>query len=499
MSVFKRALIKILRKKTQSMILFLIVFILSNILLTTFAVTMSLKDVKKTVLSQLPPIVSIGYNHDSLYSENEKNGVEIKLPKLDVEMANKLYENTRDMVSSFDYSTYASLQSSSLKFNIIDKKEDNIPEVYNQKRINLQGTQLQDTSLVTLKEATFIAGKGFSESDIKEGKPKAIVSKQFAQANQLEVGSIIELKNDIYNVKVEEIESVEDRKPIESVSIDVEVIGILEIESIEEYLINQESNQNGMTYFNVYTKATTFIVPNKFVEEINEYTNDKATQSLSDKEKNQYLSGLNTVSPSYILKNIDNLQEFEKAARKIYKGDNYQITSVVDNYEVIAKSLTSMEKLLDLIVIICIISSIAILSLVLNVFIFLRKKEMGIYLALGEKRYKIFSQLLLETIIISVVATLCATISAYFFSSMLANNTINSLLLPNDELIPMTETLNYNSLVNISPEMISNQYQGGFSIITILFFYLVMILTTIISQIATALYLLRLNPKKILM
>lgn len=74
------------------------------------------------------------------------------------------------------------------------------------------------------------------------------------------------------------------------------------------------------------------------------------------------------------------------------------------------------------------------------------------------------------------------------------DNTMNSLL---------TSTTNQSAVMGsgygLNVEEIANQYQGGFSLIALFVFYLTLIITIVVSQLATMLYLLRLNPKKILM
>lgn len=157
-----------------------------------------------------------------------------------------------------------------------------------------------------------------------------------------------------------------------------------------------------------------------------------------------------------------------------------------------------MVKLLDSIFIITIIASVVILSLVLSIFIYLRQKEMGIYLAMGERKRYIIMQLMAETFMIAIVAITFAVFTSTIFSSILADNTLQALMVPATN--NNTDFLNELSQTHtVSAELISQQYQGGYSIVTLVIFYVIMFGVIFISQLATLLYLLRLNPKKILM
>ncbi|MFV0381562.1 MAG: hypothetical protein ACK5KR_05020 [Breznakia sp.] len=83
MKIFKRAWISITRRKNNSLILLFIVFLLANVLLTTLALTTSLKETEKSVLKQFPPSVSIEFNY-----ENEAEGKE-EFPEPTADMAER--------------------------------------------------------------------------------------------------------------------------------------------------------------------------------------------------------------------------------------------------------------------------------------------------------------------------------------------------------------------------------------------------------------------------
>lgn len=496
MKIFKRAWISIIRRKANSLVLLLIVFLLANILLTTLSVTTSLKETQKTVLKQFPPIVNIDINYDN----DDENW---KLPNPTADMAEKLYAETSDIVKSYDYSLVLGLyKNSSIKSPTISTS-DEINEMLKAAELNIltiYGSQLSQPSLVLKNEGKLINGKGFSESDIKEGKPKIIVTKQFADSNGLEVGSFISLERKLFKSEDYSGAGLPENSPYFSETIDLEVTGIIEINSVEKYIKQQEIKpDNDVTKANeIQQIANTVYSTNSF---LNPLVKDNVSRSLeADPDQDEESLGFKQptiVTPEYILKDMNDLDKFTKTAENIYNKNDYTIISAAKEYEVIAKPLKATEDLLDLVFKITVVASIVILSLVLCIFMYLRQKEMGIFLALGEKRKKIILQLLIETLIITLIGTTLAIFSSIIFSNILSQNTINSLLAPSN--ISTNVSTTFNSDYGLTPEFISNQYQGGFSIITILFFYLVMILTTIISQIATALYLLRLNPKKILM
>lgn len=491
MSIVKRAWISITRRKNNSIVIFLIIFILSNVLLITLTASNSIKNTKEMVLEQYPPVVSIDYNYEN-YGKKEYN------PELTLDKVETLYSKSKDIIKSYDYSLSISLdKTDEINLSNISEKVSQLEEIEGlQDYLVLSGTQLSSTSLIDEGKAKLIKGKGFSDEDIKNANPKVIVSKQFAEANALEIGTILSLKNVLYEMELAGGAGYVQGDEYFSEEIDLEVVGILEINEIEDF-IKKENVENSSDTSMVFEKqqiADRLYVPNMYVNNLIIANNQHIYEKYGDEAESMPLTKTNNVAPKFVLNDMKDLEKFTTIAKEIYNENDFSITSIVDEYESIAKPLNSMSELLDLIFKISILASIVIITLVLCVFMYFRKKEMGILLALGEKREKIFTQLLIETLLISILAATLAIFTSMFFSNMLMDNTMNSLLTSTTN-----QTVVMGSGYGLNVEEIANQYQGGFSLIALFVFYLTLIITIVVSQLATMLYLLRLNPKKILM
>lgn len=492
MGIFKRAWISITRRKANSLVLMLIFFILANVLFTTLSITISLKNTKETVLSQMAPVVSISPDYSKMTGESE-------IPIMTGEMSEKLFSQTKDIVKSYDYTTFFTLEGGSdIKKAIIpQKEEDQMPVTENDLTyFQTEGTQLNQTSLVDSKLGELIEGKGFQESDITDGKQKAIISKQFAEANGLSVGSMFTMKHNMRDWEENQSDGTLP-KVQKSQDYELEVVGILQINAVEEYIAKFNSNASKddvvMKFYESENLANTIFVPNALNNAMQKEEKKFREELHPDDARADFL-GADFVEPIYILKDMKYVSEFTEVAKTIYNEKEFTINTASDSYDIAAKPLATMEKLANLIFIIAVISSVVIISLVLCIFMYLRQKEMGIFLALGQPKSKLITQLLLETLFVALVGATLAIITSMIFSNMLAENALQSLLNPTD----MMARGEY-AQSNITPEIISQQYKGGFSIMSIFLFYAVTVGTIFIAQLATALYLLRLNPKKILM
>ena len=487
MNILRRAWISITRRKSNSIAMFLLVFTLANVLLITLTVNNSIKNTKEVVLNQFPPVVDIDYNHENY---------DAKTPDLTLDKVETLYDISKDIVRSYDYALNTTIyKTENTKHSYISDNMDSLNEI--EVLIYAEGTQLSSTSLVEREEAKLIDGKGFSEDDIINGSAKVIVSKQFAEANALDVGTFMSLDDTRYDSYVVGGGEFVQGELVFSEAIELEVVGIIEIKEIEDFLKEQSTKESkDLAKTNeIQRLADQVYTPNNFIEPIIEAKEELRFARFTEKEKGSEYSQFDNISPEFILKDMKYLDEFTKYAKAEYNEKDFTISSAASEYETVAKPLNSMSSLLDLVFKITIVSSILIITLTLILFMYFRKQEMGILLALGEKHEKIFMQLLIETLLIAIVATTLAIFTSIIFSNMLMEDTINSLMNADVSNIYIP----YDSGFGLDAETIAQQYQGGFGIMTIVVFYTTIIATIIISQLATMLYLIRLNPKKILM
>jgi len=144
-----------------------------------------------------------------------------------------------------------------------------------------------------------------------------------------------------------------------------------------------------------------------------------------------------------------------------------------------------------------------ILSLLITLFLRDRKHEIGIYLALGEKKGKIITQILTEVLSVSIIGITLSLFAGNIISDgisqqMIHNNMMNELENPsmNFDWNPL-EGMGFNT--NMSMDEMLENYEVGLDGQTIGLFFLVGAGTVILSTISPIIYITSLNPKKIMM
>ena len=168
-----------------------------------------------------------------------------------------------------------------------------------------------------------------------------------------------------------------------------------------------------------------------------------------------------------------------------------------DQYDQIAGGMQKLGKISGYVVIIAVAAALMIISLIVLLFLRDRKHELGIYLSLGESRAKIIGQILVELLLTSALALILSLITG----NLLASGISGSLLQMDWLNGAQDGVMYYGNMMgnNITTEEIQNAYNVTFSFGYIVSYLLIGLGTVLLSVIVPLLYILRLNPKKIMM
>lgn len=176
---------------------------------------------------------------------------------------------------------------------------------------------------------------------------------------------------------------------------------------------------------------------------------------------------------------------------------HYSIISAQDKYDTISGSMNKVAKFSKYILITAAAASIIILTLVIILFIRDRKKELGIYLSLGEKKIKIIGQIFIEVLIVAFIAI---SISL-FTGNLLAKNVSTSLISNDTKTEQDSGMISGNQIGNANADIDFDTVKDSYTVKIdgpyIAFFYLIGLVTVILSTALPMLYILRLNPKKL--
>ena len=466
MNYVNRGLLSIKKRKNRSLILFVAVLLICNVMAGAISVKNALLNTEKSFTDLIPVEVNIVDDY-SYFLEDSDN-------TLSEEVVKKI--GSSPYVKNYYYYYKYWLGSNKLEngseLPIVGAEQDNEFHPFNS--FDILGAYKKTVKEQDDGSIKITSGKTFTDEDIKNGNNVILVSEQVASKNKLNVGDKIKLGSqiDIYSVNSQVVEE------------EYEIIGIFETKTeyekdITGNLIEIESNY-----------VDTIYMPNDAIKNIH----DKVITEVKKQEVDSYDAF--SIITNYELNSIDEIEEFKSDnLPNLPKGYVFE-----DNSESISSVIVPMNNMKDLsniIVYASIVASIIIIGLISILFCKERKKEMGIYLALGEKKINIALQLLIETLLVSVIAI---TISI-FTGNMIAKNVSNKMLQNKivEQNAKIENQYNYNSYDLIDCEEIMDNYTVSLNIGTILMIYAVAIISISLSTVIPIYYTLKLNPRKILM
>lgn len=228
----------------------------------------------------------------------------------------------------------------------------------------------------------------------------------------------------------------------------------------------------------------------------------KAMQEIMQRDVIQYDNGVDFY--------VDDPREMERIASQIkaldLDWDSFILTMDNSAYEEVASPLTAMQNLIVWLIVGCVAVSVGILILILSMWIKQRRHETGILLSVGISKSRIILQYTIEVLMIAVVA-----FGLSFFTSSLISQGVSDLIfhqvsesqplpeieLPDDgtEYLDITgqyipyDTSNVETLesvqVNVSPNYL-------------LYIYIFGTLLIVFSVSAASISVIQMKPKKIL-
>jgi len=173
-------------------------------------------------------------------------------------------------------------------------------------------------------------------------------------------------------------------------------------------------------------------------------------------------------------------------------------------FDAISTSMQNMNEIADMILFGTINATILIISLIVVLFLLERNYEIGIYLAMGQKKYKIIVQIMCELIPVAVIGLGISLI----FGNLVASSVSESML--RQDMVEATnqsqQFMGYAdslSILGYSFEMSIDEMIESYEISidsTMIFIFMTIGITTIIITILIpVLSIVLINPKKLLM
>jgi len=497
MNFLKRAFISVKRNLGKSITLFLMLFSLSSLMAGGLLVRDAIITTGDVLRAQLPAVTTVGTDW-------------ISGRRVDPALIQQIGE--LPYVRMFDYSLIHRFSSRELEMVQLEGTDTEIGGMYPMPIVGFQNFLIKGVHRAELLDIeagviNLVAGRTFTETEIAQGGA-VIVSEDLMAYNQLNLGDWLTLDAFVFDWEAlgfsfkESFELMEDYIFAHKM-FKVEIIGIFTVNSEMLIEIAEEINVNTMEVL-----MNRIYAPNVMVTEGYRF------QIYAERELGQsewYLHGEADnhmrMDPIYVLYDPRDLESFNESANAILPS-GWEMMDLRSSYADVASSMEMIDTIADQIVIGATIAVLLIVTLLIALFLRERRHEIGIYLALGEKRIRIVIQIILEVLVVAVFSMTLALFVGHRFSDyasrvIMQNEMLNLESVDAVWAPPFAVNQDFHlftlNVGNVTIDEFLEQYNVSLTAISVIFFYSIGITVVLLSTILPIGYVVKLKPKKVLM
>ena len=475
MNSVKRAITSVIRRLGKTTILLVIVFILGNVIAGAVSVQQAVGNADLTLRAKMSPVASISIDQEkfiAMYTQNPQFSME----PISVETIEKI--GALPYIKYFDYSIMLSLESPSGKRYSFEGDPYGTTRSDYFTFIGVNNPEIIDIEAGLIR---LVSGRTFAETEIQNLTYVAVISQEVANINNWGVGSVMVLDNNVYaDWNNPNIPSATQRYAFEIIGIfePIKQPGSEDNDAMYEELENRMYTSNC-----VLNEGTVF--------QINE--SSKTNPEVAEVFKDTYYGTV------YVLKDPADLEPFRADVAALVP--EYYMVKYNVGFDQVQGPLQSIKGISTMVLYIAIGATVLTMSLLITLFLRDRRRETGIYLALGERKINVTGQIFMEVIVVAMIAM---TLSL-FSGSMLSGGISDKML--TEQIADQANISGYNHMDlefrgyrnTIDLEGLASSYAVSLNVATVLLFYLVGFATVCASVLLPIFYITRLNPKKILM
>ncbi|MDA2303226.1 ABC transporter permease [Bacillus cereus] len=395
MNFIKRAILSMKKRIGTSLILMAVFLIVTNLVLAGFTIQNASKKAADAARKKLGADVTLGLDFDKLGQKAKETGEMPNPPQLDTKETDQLAKSK--YVKDYNYIASTFGLSDGLKLVGASEGEEEGKGKVGMAAVrggSSSGTEIdinasfmiEGVRKTTLQES-FKNGK----SKIIDGKPiteqmkdqnVALMEKRLAKLNNLKVGDKVKVQSG-------------DKKE----TLEVEIIGIYETN--EQAMVQQAPP--------IMDPANKLYMPH------------------STMKKLEVDQGISSVQVVYFLNDPQYIDAFKKEAKKSKIDFNYYKLDAHDSlYKQMIGPIENIASTSQMIIYMVSIAGAIILGLIIMLSIKGRRKEMGILLSIGEKKWKLMAQFVVEVVCIAILAFGLSITTGAKVSQFVGDNLLSS-------------------------------------------------------------------------
>ena len=506
MNLFKRAIASISRNIGKTCLLFLIVLILGSVISTAISTNQATENMERNLTARMLPIAMVEFNHTM--AEELQHEMDWQEQMLSPDLIRQI--GALPVVRSYDFFSHASLPARNLEEYEPETEsgdqgggmiiggpwmpggEDLGPHFL------LRGVENHNILDIEQNLIELVSGRTFTREEVTGISQVAMVSEAFALLNNLTVDSTITFRNVIMDHGFNVWERDDDFQPtiFDEQTYDVTIVGIFRPVNLP-HIEHDFSNE----WWQVRDIQNRIYVPNTFINMVTTFQNDAFYRMNPEAFEEWDPRGFTWYQNFFTLYDPNDFPAFREGVTQI--APFFHVIDSGNSFRPVLVALDTMRGLTITVLIIAIAAGLLIVTLLISLFLRDRRREVGIYLALGERKRKIVSQFLFEILTVSFLAILVAL----FIGNIVAANLSEDMLMSDIAMEQQREEgmwfwdpfahMGYQT--DLPADAVVNSYDVSLSPLTILIFFGVGLGTVLLATVIPIIYVLRLNPKKIML
>jgi putative ABC transport system permease protein len=345
----------------------------------------------------------------------------------------------------------------------------------------------------------------FTIEEVNSISRVALISEEFARLNQLSVGSTMLFRNIEFNPEAMNMgRTMTDEDVFLNESYDIEVVGIFRIISYpthDDPWINMFMSRE--MYNRIYIPNSFAIMTSRIQNvAMREFHPEFFNTVAGLREGEDYIWWENF----FTLFDPNEFPQFREAVAAIMPP-YFEVLDTGGSLQPILLALDTMKGFAFTVLKVAIGAASVILTLLITLFLRARKKELGIYMTLGEKRSKIISQLLIEVMSIAFLSIMVSLFIGNVFANSVSENMLMNDIAAEQEhasgtggrLWDFDYFANMGFDTEIPVYIIEASYDVSLSFSAVLIFLGIGLGTVLLATVVPVIYILRLNPKEIML
>ena len=478
MNLLKRAVICVNRNWKKSAILFISMFVITNLMIGSTLVLKTTYQTREHFYTSLPNQILI---HSGFYNTGEQ------FPTLPLESLDAI--NDLPYVRHSNYGITKRLNSSSLVEFYEEGGLDhiNLVETNFCLEFGLCGFWFRGVSSTTIPEINdnifeLTSGRIFLPEELESLSHVAVISQPLADLNNLVVGDTMTFEVTAGNPRLNFTENV---NPFDDwffgTPIEIEIVGLFATQH------SISPTHGNIIRTDIYNQI---FAPNLLINHLNEMSIKLLHEHFMEEEITKIVSAVPSVQRMlnnslqyafFSLYDFRDYNTFYEQARRLLPESS--IIGTLEHLGIgeMSRNVAEIQGVMNSVLYASITACLLVVGLTVMLFFRDRRHEIGIYMSLGKTKIQVISQLTTETIFIII-----PTFIISFFTGNWMATQLNSWL-------------SDNFLVNTIIEVhVDSMHQINLDFWTALILFAVLLLTIILATFIPTLYLLHLKPKAIL-